>query len=62
MLTLDLSSSVTAPQLAALRDAGLALLDGLVDGDAAGLVTFDHRVTEPVPLTADLETVRSAPR
>jgi VWFA-related protein len=60
VLTLDLSSSVTEPQLAALRQAGLALLDGLVDGDNAGLVTFDHRVTEPVPLTDDIDRVRAA--
>jgi VWFA-related protein len=62
VLTLDLSASVTAPQLAALRRAGLALLDGLAAGDTAGLITFDHRVAEPVPLTTDIDRVRTALR
>ena len=60
VLTLDFSRSVTGDKLAALRRAGRGLLDALVPGDAAALVTFSTAVTERVAMTSDVDRVRQA--
>jgi VWFA-related protein len=60
VLALDLSRSVEGPKLAALRQAGSSLLDALVPGDAAGLVSFNTAVVAETPLAADLAPTRRA--
>jgi hypothetical protein len=60
MLLVDLSFSVTGPKLEALREAALALLEGLRQGDRAALVAFRDRPSLAQPLTDDLESLRAA--
>jgi VWFA-related protein len=60
VLTLDASASLAPPRLAALKRAGVALLDRLVPGDAAALVTFNTLVIRAVAMTTDLAAVRQA--
>ena len=59
VLTLDLSASLEPATLEALRRAGRSMLDALVPGDAAALLTFSHRVVQEVPLTEALDRVRA---
>ena len=58
ILALDMSSSLTRERLAALREAGDALLNGLKPGDRAALATFSHAVQRRQALAADVEAVR----
>jgi Ca-activated chloride channel family protein len=60
VLALDLSRSVDGPKLAALRRAGTSLIDALVPGDAAGLVSFNTAVVAETPLATDLAATRRA--
>ena len=60
ILVLDLSGSVAGDRLMHLRDASLALLDGLKKEDQAALVTFSHVVMLGSGLTGDLAAVRAA--
>lgn len=60
ILTLDLSSSLTADRLEALREASESLLEALEPDDRAGLATFSHAVTRRQALTADVTRVRRA--
>jgi VWFA-related protein len=60
ILVLDMSGSVAGDRLVHLRDASLALLDGLKKEDQAALVTFSHVVTRGSGLTGDLAVVRAA--
>lgn len=60
VLTLDASASLAAPRLAALKRAGVALLDRLVPGDAAALLIFNTLVARQVAMTTDLDAVRQA--
>jgi len=60
VLALDMSDSVAGDRLAQLRDASLAVLDGLTKDDQAALVTFSHIVALGAPLSKDLGAVRAA--
>lgn len=59
-LALDMSSSLEAERLAALRRAGNLLLNGLTAEDRAGLLTFSHAVTQRQDMTLDHGRVRGA--
>ena len=59
-LALDMSSSLEAERLAALRRAGNLLLNGLTAQDRAGLLTFSHAVTQRQEMTLDHALVRGA--
>lgn len=59
-LALDMSSSLEAERLDALRRAGNLLLNGLTSEDRAGLLTFSHAVTRRQEMTPDHARVRSA--
>jgi VWFA-related protein len=59
VLTLDFSASLRPADLEALRRAGRSLIDALVPGDSAALLTFSHRVVRQVPLTTALDKVRA---
>lgn len=60
VLVFDTSGSVTDERLGHMREAGVAVLNGLGKNDQAGLVTFSHVVTQRAPLTGALDTVREA--
>jgi VWFA-related protein len=57
---LDMSSSLSAERLAALRAASASLLSALEDDDRAALATFSHEVRRGQALTSDLSLVRRA--
>ena len=60
LLALDLSRSVDGPKLVALRQAGSRLLDALVPGDTAGMLSFNTAVVAETELSTDLEATRRA--
>jgi Ca-activated chloride channel homolog len=60
VLALDTSNSVAGERLAQLRDASLAVLDGLTQDDQAALVTFSNVVALGAPLSKDLGVARKA--
>ena len=60
VLTFDMSDSVVGLRLTHLRGAGRAVLDGLVKGDQAALVTFNNVVAVGAALTPDTAAVRTA--
>ena len=60
ILALDMSSSLTAERLQALRSASTALLAALEDRDRAALITFSHRLRRGQALTSDFTLVRRA--
>lgn len=60
VLTLDVSASVDGPKLEALKRAGGALIGALADADRAALVTFNRVVIRQVPLTRDIDDLRTA--
>ena len=60
VLAFDVSASVAGARLAALTQAGRALLEGLAPDDAAALITFNHAVVQQVPLTRQIADVRAA--
>lgn len=60
VLALDVSGSVTGERLDHLRAASAAALAELKSGDKAALVTFGHRVSLPVALTADVAAIRDS--
>lgn len=60
LLALDLSRSVGGAKLVALRQAGSRLLDALMPGDAAGLVSFNTAVVAETELSTDLAATRRA--
>jgi VWFA-related protein len=60
VLALDMSDSVAGDRLAQLRDASLAVLDGLTKDDQAALVTFSNVVSLGAPLTKDVRAARAA--
>jgi VWFA-related protein len=62
VLALDSSASIRGRRLTDLIAAGDALLDGLKPVDRAGVISFNHAVSPPVRLTADLREARSALR
>jgi VWFA-related protein len=59
-LAVDMSSSLEAERLAALRRAGSLLLKALTPDDRAGLLTFSHAVALRQELTLDHARVRGA--
>jgi len=60
VLTLDTSQSVEGARLAALQQAGEALLGALRTDDTAAVVTFNRAVMQQVALTRDIDQVRAA--
>jgi Ca-activated chloride channel homolog len=60
MLALDTSASLSHDRLTRLRAACAALIDKLLPGESAGLITFSHVVTQRQALTADLRRVSDA--
>ena len=60
ILLLDMSGSLSAERLGALRAAGGALLDTLRPADRAALATFSREVQRAQPLTHDVAAVRRA--
>ena len=56
---LDTSGSVAGGRMAHLSAAVDLILKGLREQDRVGLVTFSHRVWQRLPLTSDLQLVRS---
>jgi VWFA-related protein len=60
VLILDTSESLVGPELAQLRAAGHALVDGLTDRDQAALITFSHEVVLQAPATRDRAVLRRA--
>jgi Ca-activated chloride channel homolog len=60
ILLLDMSGSLSAQRLAALRAAGGALLDALGPADRAALATFSREIHRAQPLTHDVAAVRRA--
>jgi VWFA-related protein len=60
ILLLDMSGSLPAGRLDALRAAGGALLDALRPADRAALATFSREIHRAQPLTHDLVAVRRA--
>jgi VWFA-related protein len=59
-LVFDVSSSVSGTVLEQLKSAGSAVIASLKPSDRVALWTFSHRISAPVPLTADFERVRGA--
>jgi VWFA-related protein len=59
VLSFDVSGSVYGDQLADLKRAGQAVLDGLKSGDRATLVCFANGLTQLSPLQADLAPLRA---
>jgi Ca-activated chloride channel family protein len=57
VLALDISGSTGGGQLTDLVDAGRALVAGLRAHDRVALTTFDHAVSQRVPLTSDFSKV-----
>jgi Ca-activated chloride channel family protein len=60
VLVFDASASATGTRRTDLISAGRALLAGLRPGDSSALTTFNVGVTPVVPLTSDLDLVRSS--
>jgi VWFA-related protein len=60
VFTFDLSDSIVGERLANLREAGRAVLDGLLKGDQAAFVAFNDAVLVGPGLTADAGLVRAA--
>jgi Ca-activated chloride channel family protein len=60
VLALDMSSSLPADRLAALRTASDALLDAVAAEDRVALLTFNHAITRHQGLTSDTARVRAA--
>lgn len=60
MIALDTSGSLSQERLARLRSASQALLAKLQPGEAAGLITFSHVVTQLQPMTPDVRLVTTA--
>jgi VWFA-related protein len=60
VFTFDLSGSIVGERLANLREAGRAVLDGLLKGDQAAFVAFNDAVLVGPGLTADAGLVRAA--
>ena len=60
MLALDTSASLSAERFSRLRAASEALIDKLLPGESAGLITFSHVVTQRQALTTDLRRVTVA--
>ena len=60
MLALDTSASLSHDRLTRLRAACAALIDKLLPGESAGLITFSHVVTQRQALTTDLRRVSDA--
>lgn len=60
VLALDVSGSVAGERLEHLRAASAAALAGLRASDRAGLMSFGHRITLPVPLTSDFAQIRDS--
>ena len=60
ILALDISGSVSGERLGHLLDAGDGLTRALHAQDRASLITFSHGINLNVPLTDDLNAVRSA--
>lgn len=62
LFVFDVSQSLEGTALEHLKEAALAVLDRLHEGDRAGLVTFSHRIQTPIALTPDLTHVRRGVR
>jgi VWFA-related protein len=60
VLALDASASTSGQRLKDLLTASRTLVDDLKPGDHAGLTTFNQRVAPRVPLTTDLDRLRTA--
>lgn len=61
LLLLDTSASLAyGDRWAAASDAAAGILDGLAEGDRAGLVAFSERAREIVSPTSDVAAVRAA--
>jgi len=60
VLALDASASTAGQRLVDLTAGSRALLDELKAGDHVALTTFNQRVSPSVPLTTDLNAVRTA--
>ncbi len=60
ILLLDMSGSLSAERLGALRAAAAALLDALRPADRAALATFSREVQRAQALTHDVAAVRRA--
>ena len=60
VLALDTSASTAGSGHADLVSAGQALVDGLVPGDTASLITFSHAVVPRVGPTSDFPRIREA--
>jgi len=60
VLVFDTSGSVSDERLGHMRDAGVAVLNGLGRNDQAALLTFNHVVTQRAALTGELDKVRTA--
>jgi len=60
VFTFDLSDSIVGERLANLREAGRAVLDGLLKGDQAAFVAFNDAVLVGPGLTTDAGLVRAA--
>ena len=60
MLALDTSASLSHDRLTRLRTASEALIDKLLPGESAGLITFSHVVTQRQGLTTELRRVSEA--
>jgi VWFA-related protein len=60
VMALDMSSSLTAEQMAQLRSAGQMMVSGLRQRDKASLITFTQAIRQHVPLTSRLEEVSGA--
>src|SRR5262245_36455333 len=59
-LVLDTSRSVAGDRLGNLVQAGQAATTALRPGDRAALITFSHAVNLRVPMTSDMNTLRTA--
>jgi VWFA-related protein len=60
ILVLDVSESVAGERLDQLQEASALLLSGLKMQDQSALVTFNHQVRLPAPLSPDVTAVRRA--
>lgn len=60
MIALDTSASLSRERLARLREASRALIHKLAPGEAAGLITFNHVIEVPQPMTHDRARIGKA--
>jgi Ca-activated chloride channel family protein len=60
VLALDMSSSLVGDRVTHLKDAALAVVDGLKKEDRASLLSFSHALSARDRLTNDLTRVRAA--